>query len=101
SQLERHPVYRPDAELVFPANLLEQLHLRSPLHPKASCLFRRMLRLAGGGPIYSIEVGQITVSKSALLASLETPLRSVPPKLSHKEYLRAVGLRRKANQPPG
>jgi phospholipase C len=34
AQLARHPLYSRDAELVFPPDLFEELHLRSPLHPK-------------------------------------------------------------------
>src|SRR5215469_2589681 len=55
-QLVRHPLNCPDTELVFSANLLEQLHLRSPLH-RASPLISRMLRL--------VRVGQFKLSKWA------------------------------------
>src|ERR1700741_2458835 len=34
AQLGRHPLNRSNAELVFPPDLLEQLHLSAPLHPQ-------------------------------------------------------------------
>ena len=33
-ELRRHPRYRPDAELMLPAKLLEQIHLGFPIHSK-------------------------------------------------------------------
>src|SRR6266436_8768069 len=52
-----------DSELVLPANLLEQLHLRSPLHP-GLLPHQQDASAKKGGPIYSIEVGRFRVSKS-------------------------------------
>src|SRR5271165_3173334 len=52
-----------DPELVLPANLLEQLHLSSPLHP-GLLPHQQDASVKKGGPIYSIEVGRFRVSKS-------------------------------------
>src|SRR5580658_1918126 len=64
SKFGRDSLDASDSELVLPADSLEQLHLRSPLHPPASCSSSRMLQFKEGGPIYSIEVGRFTISKS-------------------------------------
>src|SRR5215472_8468448 len=69
-KLRRYALDGPDPELVLPPDLLEQLHLRSPLHPGPPAIIGRMLRLEGGGPFFSIEVGRFTVSKSRTSHSL-------------------------------
>src|SRR5215471_2111634 len=61
-ELVRHCPDRPNTELVFPTDLLEQLHLGSPLHPLPP--LRQDAGLGGVGPIYGIERGRFTVSKS-------------------------------------
>jgi len=69
-QLVRHSTDRPNPELVFPANLFEQFHFRSPLHPappasSAECFgFARWAILEHrNGPLYGIEItAEIPVS---------------------------------------
>src|SRR5271163_1708760 len=62
-KLVRHSPDRPEPELVFPANLLEQLHLCPPLHPSPPASSAVCWVSRGGanlqyrkGPFHSIEI---------------------------------------------
>src|SRR5262249_32621836 len=62
-ELVRHCPDRPNTELVFPTDLLEQLHLGSPLHPQPPASSTGCWTWRGGanlryrkGPFHSIEI---------------------------------------------
>jgi hypothetical protein len=63
SELGRNSLDSPDPELIFPTNVLEQFHLRSPLHPKPPASLAGCSALPGranlehrNGPNQSIEI---------------------------------------------
>src|SRR5207248_226700 len=82
-ELARHPLDRAHPELVLSSDLLEQLHRRlPPLHPLAPTGVPAAGRLRGfrlrGGPFPTINLGQSSVSKTPVAASvLDQVVRAV------------------------
>src|SRR5215469_406718 len=64
-ELVRHCPDRPNTELVFPTDLLEQLHLGSPLHPQPPASSTGCWTWRGGANL-RYRKGRFTVSKSTL-----------------------------------
>ena len=70
AELPRHTLHRADAELVLTAQLLEQFHLRSPVHtaPRTSTAGRRTRgHTRRGGPTFTSTGGPLFASEAIQL----------------------------------